>query len=218
MKMRIPKFKLPSFKWKLPKLNLRFSSFGKKAYLSRVWGKFLHQIPPTYRRFIQSYPRHFIVIGGERSGKSQLIQKFIDQERDIYSFETSYTANPDIQFYLGQRYILQEIAWSLIEDRSIRAKKQLSNLWRQLYSHRDPVFVITFNPLLWENSDAEQINHYARLLLNKITLLSHLIDKPIQVRVALTHMDTIGGYSELLRILHMYDASLDVPLSVYNNA
>ncbi len=191
------------------------SFMGKTTYLSRAWKKFLRQIPPTYRHFIQSYPRHFIVIGAEESGKSQLIQKFIDQERDIYYFETSYTANSDVQFYLGQRYIIQEISWSLVEDRSILTKKQLTNLWNRLYTHRNPVFVVTFNPLKWKNVDSEKINHYARLLLNKIALLSHLIDRPIEVRIALTHMDKIEGYTELYRILQMHGTSIDVNLNNY---
>lgn len=189
---------------------------GKTTRLSRAWKRFLRQIPPSYRHFIQSYPRHFIVVGAEASGKSQLVQKFIDQERDIYSFETSYTADSDIEFYLGQRYILQEISWSLIEDRSILAKKQLTNLWNRLYSYRNPIFVVTFNPLIWKNSDSEKINHYARLMLNKIALMSHLIDRPVEVRIALTHMDKVEGYTEFNRILQMYGSSIDIDLANYD--
>ncbi len=214
--MKIPLInKLPSFKFKLPKPQFNF--LKRQTKLSRVWNRFLKQIPPTYRHFIQSYPSHFIVIGDENSGKSQLIQKFIDQERDVYSFETSYTAHPDVQFYLGQRYVIQEVSWSLIEDRSISAKKQLAGLWRRLYGQRDPIFVITFDPIQWSKMDAEKINHYARLLMNKIVLLSHVIDRPLKVRIALTHMDRIEGYTELLRVLRMYGIPFDIPLSNYDN-
>lgn len=219
MKFAFTKFKLPSWKLpklKLPKLNFKMNIFGKTTRLYRAWKKFLRQIPPSYRHFIQSYPRHFIVIGGEASGKSQLVQKFIDQERDIYSFETSYTADSDVEFYLGQRYILQEISWSLVEDRSILAKKQLTNLWNRLYSYRNPIFVVTFNVPSWKNSDSEKINHYARLMLNKIALLSHLIDRPVEVRIALTHMDQVEGYAEFNRILQMYGSSFDIDLTHYD--
>jgi len=210
----MPSLKLP--KVKLPKMNFKLNFWGRTSQLSRAWKKFLKQIPPSYRHFIQSYPRHFIVIGDQGSGKSQLVQKFIDQERDIYSFETSYTMDPDVQFYLGQRYILQEISWNMIEDRSIMAKKQLTNLWKRLYSYRTPTFVVTFDPLKWKNMDSEKINHYARLMLNKVALLSNLIDKPIEVRIALTHMDQVEGYSELNRILQLNGVSLDFDLSTYD--
>ncbi len=208
------KNKLP-IKLKFP--SLHFNVFSKKLKLYRIWKRFLRQIPPTFRHFIRSYPSHFIVMGDLQSGKSQLIQKFIDRERDVYSFETMLTAEPEIQFYLGQRYILQEIAWSIIEDRGIRVKKELSRLWRHLYRDRDPTVVITYNTAFWEKADSEKINHHARLLLNKISLLSHLIDKPITIRIALTHIDRMEGYTEFLKVLRIHGVSLDIPLAFYDD-
>ncbi len=205
-----------SFKIKMPKLP-KFNLFKTRVKLYRVWKRFLRQIPPTYRHFIQSYPSHFIVLGDERSGKSQLIHKHIDQEKDVYSFETTYTAEPDVQLYLGQRCILQEIAWNLVEDRSVRAKKELTQLWRNLYASKDPTIVIAFNPTFWEKTDFEKVNHHARLILNKIGLLSHIIDKPIKIRIALTHSDLIPGYSELMHILRIYGISLEVPLDHFDS-
>lgn len=205
-----------SFKIKLPSLP-KIGIFGRRVKLHTVWKKFLGQIPPTFRHFIQSYPSHFLVMGDNLSGKTQLIQKSIDQERDVYSFETTFTIDSDIQFYMGQKFIIQEISWALIEDRSIRAKKELTHLWRKLYAKRDPILVVTFNPSYWEDADSEKINHHARLLLNKISLLSHIIDKPITIRVALTHTDKIEGYSQLAHILRIYGLALEIPLVLYDN-
>ena len=208
------------FNWKLKwpfKFQFNFNSpfQGSSKRLYRVWKQFLNQIPPALRTTIQASEHLFIVLGDVNSGKTQFIRKFAEKEQEVSFFETEYTSEHDIQFYAGSNYIIQEIAWSLVEDRSIKARKELIQLWKNVCLYRDPTVVIAYNPFIWGKLDVEKIDQHVRLLANKIALLSEIVKKPIKVSIALTHVDHINGYVEFFRCLQQYGISLELSIPSY---
>ncbi len=209
------------FKPKLPfnfKFRLRNPFQRRVKRLYRIWKRFLAQIPPIFRRTIQSYDNFFIVLGDAQSGKSQLIRKYIEKEQDVYSFETMYTAEPEAQFYIGSKYVVGELSWPFIEDRSIETRKELIHLFEHLFSHRNPTCVVSYNPTYWARQDGERVEQHARLLLNKLSLLTHITNKPVKVRIALTHLDKIRGYLEFTRAMQACGGSFELSLSAYETA
>lgn len=210
-KFGIPKWvyslKLPSFKW--PTL-FKKGEYHESFYDS--WKKFLRQIPPESRPAINSY-QHFIVLGSAQSGKTDLIRGLIEQSEDLYPFDTSYTAAPDIQFHLGPNQVTQEISFPSLEDRSIKTRRQTIRLWKKLYVRRDPIVIVTYDCFSKESQNLRDLNRLAQLLAGKISLLSEITKKPLKVRIALTHLDKMPGYLEFARFLKQENLNFNISIS-----
>lgn len=203
LKIKIPKlFSLPQ----IPKL------FQSQLSFYGTWKKFIRQIPTESRSILKSYP-HFILMGNAKSGKTELIQGLIEQCQDLYPFETILTENPEMQFYLGPRQVIQEMSFSTLENRSIKARRQIIRLWKKLFATQNPAIIITYDCSSGAPSDLREINKLAGWIAGKITLLSEIGKKPLKIRIALTHLDQIPGYLEFSRFLKQQNISFSVPLT-----
>lgn len=194
------------------KVNLRPLFQRKKTQLYGVWKRFLKQIPGTFRSLLKGHKNAFLVIGGVLSGKTELIRRFTDGERDIYPFEVAYTPSAELQCYLSGSYVVQELSWGIIEDRSVEVRQQLSYLWQRLYRRVSPIIVVVFNPMEWESEEQQKVSQHARTIAQKLTLLSHIIKEPVKVRVVLTHLDDEEGFVVLRRVLCKHGISLHMAL------
>lgn len=208
---KLPKFKIP--KWLS---DLKFPSLFQTSESSRsfyhVWKRFMGQIPRESRPTINSY-QHFIVLGNAKSGKTDLIRGLIEQSQDLYPFDTSYTSDPDIQFYLGPNQVIQEISFAALEDKSIRGRRKTIKLWKKLYVRRDPIIIVAYDCLSTQKDDLRELNRLAQLIAGKVSLLSEITKKPLKVRIALTHLDQIQGYLEFARFLKQENLSFEINLS-----
>lgn len=200
------KFKKPEWKIKLPTFFKRSLSFYG------AWKKFISQIPPDSRSLIKSY-QHFIVLGGEKTGKTDLIHSLIDQSQDLYPFDTTYTHVPGVQFYIGPRQIIEEISFSTLENRSIKGRKQIIRLWKKLYARNVPLVVVTYDCSSGSNTDLRELNKLAQFIAGKVSLLTEISKKQIKLRIALTHLDKIPGYLEFARFLKQQNLNFTIPLS-----
>jgi hypothetical protein len=203
------KFKLPKFKIPLP-LPKTFLPSHFSFY--KAWKKFVRQIPTESRSIIKSY-QHFIVMGNEKSGKTELIQGLIEQSQDLYPFETTFLEHPDIQFYLGPRQVIQEISFATLENRSIKIRKQIIKLWKKLYANQDPVILVTYDCSSNQNKESKEVNKWAQWIAGKITLLAEITKRPLKTRIALTYLDKIPGYIEFARFLKQQNISYTISLS-----
>ncbi len=208
---KLPKISLPSWI-----SNLRFPRLFRRDNSSpsfyQVWKRFIRQIPTESRSTINSY-QHFIVLGGAQSGKSDLIQGLTEQSQDLYPFDTSYTEVPDIQFYLGPTQVIQEISYASLEDKSIKVRKKIIQLWKKLYAYRDPIILIAYDCFSSEHQNLRELNHLAQLLAGKISLLSEITKKGCKIRIALTHLDKVPGYLEFARFLKQQNLDFNINLS-----
>ena len=123
---KIPQIRIPNWILNIPNLKV-FQKNSWQTSFYATWKKFIRQVPPNARSTIRAY-QHFIVVGNAKSGKSELIQGITEQSQDLYPFDTSYTANSDIQFYLGPSQVIQEIAFSSLEDKTIKVRKEIIRL------------------------------------------------------------------------------------------
>lgn len=208
--LKFPKLKMPNWlrniKW--PKIFQRSDSH--RSFYS-AWKKFLGQMPRESRATIYSY-QHFIVLGNSRSGKTELIRGLTEQSQDLYPFDTSYTSDQDIQFYLGPNQVIQEISFAALEDKSVRGRRKTIKLWKKLYARREPIIVVVYDGLSNPSENSRDINRLAQLLAGKVSLLSEIIKKPVKVRIALTHLDHVQGYLEFARFLKQENLPFEINL------
>lgn len=212
--MKLPKLsqlKIPNWiqNLKLPKIFQRGNS--PFSFYS-VWKKFIRQVPVDSRPTIKAY-QHFIVLGNTKSGKSDLIHGMTEQSQDLYPFDTSYTASPEIQFYLGPSQVIQEISFSSLEDKSIKVRKEIIRLWKKLYAHRDPIVIVVYNCFSSEHQNLRDLNKLAQLIAGKVSLLSEITKKACKIRIALTHLDKVPGYLEFARFLKQNKLDFNIELS-----
>jgi hypothetical protein len=171
--------------------------------LARIWKDFLKEIPWSIRPNILAY-EHFIVFGEAGSGKSALIDNYTDWQGHARQFYPSYTTNPLLQIYLGSKVLIQEIPAALLDDTSDDVRRALLKLWKPLFRRHDPTVVIVLNGAEFQTDEPEYLEYLkqkAQVIRGKINLLGNIRKKPIKVRIALTLMDQIEGFSEFSQFL-----------------
>lgn len=174
----------------------------KPSALRQIWKSFLKEIPGDLRRRIMVFDQ-FVVFGGAGAGKTLLIDNYTDWQGYSREFYPSYTTNPLLQIYLGSKVMVQEIPASLVGDTTGDVRKSLLKLWKPIFKHRAPTVVVALNGAAFEDEEnlTEHLSREAQYIRGKINLLSWTGKRPVKVRIALTHMDLIEGYSAFSEFL-----------------
>jgi hypothetical protein len=179
--------------------------------LRRVWKAFLKNIPSEFRRSVLFF-QPFVVMGEAGSGKSLLIGKYTDWKGQAAQFYPSYSVDPNLQIYLGSRALVQEIPATLLADTSPKARAALLRLWTPLFKKRQPIVVLTLSAAALKKATPEALRTTAQTVRGKINVLSRLVDKPVQVRVVLTHMDQVEGYLAFSQFVEKQEIASQIKL------
>jgi len=169
--------------------------------LVNIWKAFLKELPPDLRRAVMIYDK-FVVFGGAGSGKSALIDNCTDWAGYARQFYPSYTLNPLLQIYLGSRVLVQEMPAALLADVSEGVRKALLKLWKKVFRGARPTAVIVLNgsPFPDEQDYLEYLTREAQFIRGKLNLLSRATRQPVKVRIAVTHLDMLEGFSEFASV------------------
>ncbi|XXY47185.1 type VI secretion protein IcmF/TssM N-terminal domain-containing protein [Sorangium sp. So ce269] len=181
------------------------------AQLRQAWLRFVGKLPSDYRRSILNFEQ-FVVFGAAASGKSTMIDGYTDWRRQAKQFIASQTDDKDLPVYLTSSAAVMEIPAKVLHDHGAACRKALEHLWQPLYARRSPtvVVVVDARKLLEDTPDATE--ELAETIRGKINLLSAIRRRPLEVRVVLTHLDTIEGYAEFASFCRAQGISMRVPL------
>lgn len=169
--------------------------------LREIWETFLAALPGAVRTTLPDYA-HFVVFGNTGAGKSALISRKVDWQGQASQFMPSYTADPLMQIYLGSRTVAQELSAVLQDSTSRAANEALKRLFRsQDVSQAPTVVVVLMAPALM-SAAPDQLRLQAQLLRGKINVLSESCGSPVRVRICLTYMDRVRGYTDFARFLY----------------
>lgn len=171
------------------------------ASLVTIWKIFLKNIPAQFRRSIMMY-QPYIVMGEAGTGKSSLIDGYSDWKNQANQFYPSYTQDPMLQIFLGSRIIVQEIPAALLHDTSTLTRKALVNLWKRFKKKKDLAVVITIKADALVNGDPESLKEQAQMIRGKINVLSRILKQPVNLKIALTFMNQMPGFSEFSDFMH----------------
>lgn len=169
--------------------------------LRNIWASFLSRLPSAVRSAIPTYP-HFVVFGNSGSGKSALIGRKVDWQGQTSQFVPSYTADPLMQVYLGSRTVVQELS-AVVQDATSRGiNDALKRLWRSLDVDQIPTVVVALAAPGLISASPDQLRQQAQILRGKINVLADSCGASPRVRICLTHMDRVRGFTDLARFLH----------------
>lgn len=177
--------------------------------LKRIWKAFLRGMPREYRRAVVLY-QPYIVLGAAGSGKSALIDRCTDWRGQAAQFHPSHTSDPLLQIYHGTDAVVQELSVVVQADSSAQTRQALTKLWKPLRRCKQPRVVIVLDAPGLKSMPAEALTKHAQLIRGKINVLSRIINRPVQVALALTHMDQVEGYLELADLLQERGQTLTV--------
>lgn len=179
--------------------------------LREIWDKFVARLPGLVRIAIADYS-HFVVLGNTGSGKSALISRKVDWQGQTSQFIPSFTADPLLQIYLGSKTLVEEFS-ATVQDATARGyNRALKNLWGSLDVDQVPTVVIVLSASMLANTTPDQLRRQAQLVRGKINILSEACGGTARVRLCLTHMDRVRGYSELARFLFKHRIPLELDL------
>lgn len=182
-----------------------------RGRLREIWDKFLSRLPSLVRTAIPDYS-HFVVFGNTGSGKSALISRKVDWQGQTSQFVPSFTADPLMQVYLGGKTLVQEFS-AAVQDATARSyNRALTRLWESLDVEQVPTVVIVLSASMLANTTPDQLRRQAQLLRGKINVLSEACGSTARVRICLTHMDRVRGYTDLARFLHKHKIPLEIDL------
>ncbi len=169
--------------------------------LQSIWSKFLARLPSLVRTTIPTYG-HFVVFGNSGSGKSALIARKVDWQGQASQFIPSYTADPLMQIYLGSKSLVQEFSSVIQDSTALGANEALMRLWRSVDVDQVPTVVVVMMATSLSSASPDEVRKQAQLLRGKVNVLSESCGGSARVRICLTHMDRVRGYSELARFLY----------------
>lgn len=179
--------------------------------LTSIWDKFLARLPSSVRTTIPTYS-HFVVFGNSGAGKSALIGRKVDWQGQASQFIPSFTADPLMQIYLGSKALVQEFSPALQDSTARGANEALKKLWRSLDVEQVPTVVVVMMASSLSSASPDEIRKQAQLLRGKVNVLSESCGGSARVRICLTHMDRVRGYSELARFLCKQRIPLELDL------
>lgn len=169
--------------------------------LRTIWNSFLSRLPSAVRVAVPTYP-HFVVFGNNASGKSALIGRKVDWQGQTSQFVPSYTADPLMQVYLGSQTVVQEFS-AIVQDATSRGiNEALKRLWGPMDVDQIPTVVIALQATSLSTASPDQLRSQAQLLRGKMNVLSDACGAPPRVRICLTFMDRVRGYTDLARFLN----------------
>ncbi|MEO1233034.1 MAG: type VI secretion protein IcmF/TssM N-terminal domain-containing protein [Myxococcota bacterium] len=178
---------------------------------SRVWDRFLKQLPAVVRRSIHQF-QPMVVLGGMASGKTALIGRHTDWRRQSRYLFGSQLDHPDLQLYLGSRVVVLEVPAPVLTGTSSGLREALLSLFRRLFRRRTPVAVVAINPAELDEMSTDEVRAHADSIRGKINLLSQARRSPVEVRVAVTHLDRQRGFEDLAQVVHQGDGVLELPI------
>lgn len=182
-----------------------------KALLS-VWDRFLTGLPGEFRRAIRDF-QPFVVLGPSLTGKTALIQAYTDCQRQQNQFLGSAVEDPNLQIYLGSSVLVHEVSSTLLKDTSTAARKALTKLWTRCFQDTPvPVVVVPIRLTELTRTPVDVLQSQAEVIRGKINLLSWVLNKRIEVRVALTHLDDLEGYPDFVEFAQKSGLPLSLPI------
>ncbi len=198
-------------KAKEPEIIKEEEDFLPPASLFKIWKTFLKNIPHRFRRSILMY-QPYIVMGEAGTGKTCLIDNYTDWQNQANQFYPSHTQDELLQVYLGTRIIVQEISSSLLHDTSSHARKALKNLWKIFKRKKDLVTVVTLKGDDLVHGDPDFLREQAQIMRGKVNILSEILKHPVKIRIALTFMNHVKGFSEFSAFLHANNLPLELKI------
>ncbi|GEM_PF-2995479 len=169
--------------------------------LLQIWKTFLKNIPVKFRRSILMY-QPYIVMGESGTGKTDLIDNYTNWKNQANQFYPSHIQDELVQIYLGTRIIIQEISAVLLHDTSASARKALDNLWKIFKKKKDLIVVIVLKGDELIQGDPDFFREQAQMMRGKINILSEILKRPVKIRMALTFMNHVKGFSEFFAFMH----------------
>lgn len=183
-----------------------------KDRLSRVWRAFHRQLPPSVHESLTDYG-HFVVLGSSGAGKSALISRMTDWQGQSHQFLPSLTSDPLLQIYLGNQLVVQELSAALLQTSTNEVSEILRKLLSEQPSTRPVVVVVVLSVAMILEATPDKLRQHAQLTAGKLSLIAQETAGPLQVRICLTGMDRLPGYSALARAVHSQQQEMSVDLS-----
>jgi len=166
--------------------------------LYKSWRSFLRRLPGSYQRSILNF-EHFLVLGAASSGKSRLLDTQTDWLYQMKQVASEATLEPDLPTYLASGAVISELPSRYLEDHSESCRTALDRLWRPIYRRRTPTIVVALDVSWLSSSTPEARRDLALSIRMKVNQVSALRERPIEVRLALTHLDQIEGFTDAAR-------------------
>ena len=164
--------------------------------LTRIWGSFNRRLPFGMRRTIREYPV-YLVLGDDRSGKSNLVSRCIIKDVLDYRYPSSSSADELMSVQLGNEAVIIELSASFLHSSALDHVEALVKLWRNLPANTHLVMTVDAYQMVTGNEESQQ--KIAEALIGKLTLLSEVNRRPVPFSLVLTHMDHMRGFNSCAR-------------------
>lgn len=179
--------------------------------LRRAWLRFLLRLPREYRRSILNF-EHFVLLGRAGSGKSRLLETHSDYRYQMRQVAGDAPLDPELPVALASSSVIMELPARFLDDETLAGKVAIERLWGPLYARKSPTVVLAVDAVWLTTAARDDILELARCARSKVNILSAIRKKPVELRVAFTHLDGVEGALETARFWSRVGISACIPL------
>lgn len=179
--------------------------------LRDAWLRFSRRLPAAYRRSILGFD-HFVVLGLEGSGKTELALRHTDTEHETKMVLGNVPPDPDMHVALGSHEVILEVPTEYVEDDSRAVEESLTRLFRPLYQRKTPTVIVVVDAAWLKGAGVDRLGELARAVRAKVGLLAKLRGAAVELRVVLTHLDLFDGFEQLAAFFGRVGMSMRIPL------
>lgn len=187
---------------------IRKPAIPRNALIS-IWSDFHRKIPLSLKPVIRNYPV-YVVIGDDRSGKTAIINKYVDldliDDSDVIDSEI-----PLMRVRMGFNSILVELSSSFLHANSRDYTDALVSFWSKL--PHGTRFVLVVDAFYFNRASEEAKAKTADALSKTLDLFQEVKGESVTFNLALTNMDRFPGYESFYNFTETTGLGVSVNLT-----
>lgn len=165
----------------------------KSGVLLKDWKAFLQGIPGVLRRSVYQFTP-IIVFGDTGSGKSALIDTFSDWQRQARQYPGAAYNGENLDIYLGTQTLTLEFPSRLLMMPTQWVRRAMVRALGPLLRRCEPVVVVALSVKSLREKSPDYLLELAESIRGKLDVLAGIRGRPVTVRLALTHSDSVDGF------------------------
>jgi G3E family GTPase len=181
--------------------------------LWQSWQRFLERLPKTHQRSILNF-EHFLIVGVAGSGKSYLLDHQSDWAYQMRQVARQGAVDTELPVVMASGSVVAQLPAQLLEDPGAATRAALDGLWKRLYRDRAPTVVMVVDAKAVQHYTHEELTRQARAVRIRVNQLANIRKRPIEVRVALSHLDLFPGFTESAKFWANESISNRIPLAL----
>jgi hypothetical protein len=180
------------------------------AALRRAWERFRKRLPRDYRRSLTRFD-HYLLLGGSSAGHVRLLVRHGNGLEFMRQLLGDENLDPVLPVALTPGALALSLPAQVLEDESGAGREAFRQLAKRVYRSVHPTAVVVVDAGWLKDASYDATADFVRTVRDKLSLLTKLRRRSVEVRMALAGLDALPGAAQALRLCQSEGISLYIP-------